>query len=42
MVLDGFTDRGGDGHTDEFTVTATIDGDTKPASTGQFVGGKAY
>ena len=39
MVLDGFTDRGGDGHTDEFTVTATIDGDTKPASTGQFVGG---
>ena len=38
IVLDGFVDRGGDGHTDEFTVTSTIDGAVQPAVNGQFVG----
>jgi hypothetical protein len=36
--LDGFKDRGGDGHTDEFTVAATVNGDRLPSETGQFIG----
>ena len=38
LNLDGFKDRGGDGHTDEFTVAATIDGTSLPSETGQFIG----
>jgi len=38
-VMSDFLDRGGDGHTDEFTLTASIDGTSQGSSVGQFVGG---
>ena len=37
-VMSDFIDRGGDGHTDEFTISATIDGAPLSSSVGQFVG----
>jgi len=37
LSLTGFTDKGGDGYTDEFSVSATK-GTTTVAATGQFVG----
>ena len=38
LSLTGFTDKGGDGYTDEFSVSATKGTTTTVAATGQFVG----